>query len=158
MEELRVPTRRVTVDLFTSDGMRAHGVMFHSESLYESGSAADIASELNDERDFIPFQSEAPETGDCLVSKRHLVRVHLAGLTAADLTSEIVDAPSLVGTCTLLLEDGSTRTGRPLVETPVELARLVDKFNQSPTFFPFVTDDGVDFVHTDRVVRVVLES
>ena len=154
MKELRVPTRRITVEVYTTDGARTRGSMFHTESLYETGSAEDIVAELNDERVFVPIRSDDEEADSSLLSKRHIVRVHVPDLTVADLRPIEAEEALHAETCTLLLDDGSRLTGRPVVETPASLSRLVDKFNHAPAFMTFVSDDGVDFVHGDRIARI----
>ena len=158
MKELRVPTRRITVEVYTTDGARTRGSMFHTESLYETGSAEDIVAELNDERVFVPIRSENGEAQSSLLSKRHIVRVHVPDLTVADLRPVEADEAQRAETCTLQLDDGSRLTGRPVVETPASLSRLVDKFNHAPTFMTFVSDDGVDFVHGARIARIIPEG
>jgi hypothetical protein len=155
VEELKVPTRRITVEVFRTDGARACGTMFHTESLYQTGSAGDIVDELNDERTFVPFHAGDPTAESYLLNKRHIVRVHVPDLTAADFRPDRADGTSHEVTCELLLDNGTRLTGRPVVETPVAASRLLDKFNHAPTFVPFVTDDGIDFVHTDRIVRIL---
>ena len=45
-------------------------------------------------------------------------------------------------------------TGRPVVETPPANSRLIDKFNHAPTFVTFLTEHGVDFIHTAHIVRI----
>jgi hypothetical protein len=155
VKELRVPTRRITVEVYTTDGVRTRGSMFHTESLYETGSAEDIVAELNDERLFVPIRPENGETQSALLSKRHIVRVRVPDLSAVDLRPDETDAAQRAETCTLQLDDGSSLTGRPVVETPASLSRLVDKFNHAPTFITFVSDDGVDFVHGARIARII---
>jgi len=79
-------------------------------------------------------------------------------LTVADLRPVEADEAQRAETCTLQLDDGSRLTGRPVVETPASLSRLVDKFNHAPTFMTFVSDDGVDFVHGTRIARIIPEG
>jgi hypothetical protein len=155
LEELKVPTRRITVEIFTTDGARACGSMFHTESLYQTGSAGDIVNELNDERTFVPFHAGDPTAESYLLNKRHIVRVHVPELAAADFRPDGADDASHEVTCELLLDNGSSLTGRPIVETPEAASRLLDKFNHAPMFVPFLTDEGIDFVHTDRIVRIL---
>jgi len=155
LKELRIPTRRVSADVFTSDGNTARGYLFHAASVYESGTAEDILSELNDEREFIPFQHEEGGVRTCLLNKLHLVRVRAHDLSPDELLHpEAADMDDGRG-CTLWLADGSHVTGRPVVETRVGSTRLIDKLNSAPAFMIFVTDLGVEFVRVDQIVRVV---
>ncbi len=149
MNQLRVPTRRITVEVRTADGALAQGAMFHTETLYQTGGAEDIADELNDERSFVPFVAHDSEACDCLLNKRHIVRVRIAGPTE-------IRRPSAAGAplSTLLFSDGSWLTGRLLLDAPSGASRLLDKFNQAATFLPFATEDGVEFVNRAHIVRV----
>jgi hypothetical protein len=141
--------------VYTTDGVRTRGTMYHTESLYETGSAGDIVDELNDERVFVPIRSDDEVAVSSLLSKRHIVRVRVPDLTVADLRPDEADEAMRAEICTLLLDDGSRLTGRPVVETPASLSRLVDKFNHAPDFMIFVSDDGVDFVHGSRIARIL---
>jgi hypothetical protein len=141
--------------MFTTDGAATRGFMYHAESLYETGTAEDIADEFNDERRFIAFHPEEESAGVSLINKRHIVRVRVLDLTEADLRPANAEDAHHVDSCTLWLVDGSSVTGRPVVETPAESSRLLDKFNHSSTFLTFVTDDGVDFVQAAHIVKIV---
>lgn len=154
MDELRVPTRRVIVDVFLADGTCATGTLFHSESLYQSGGPGDILEELNDEREFVPFAAIDDAVGASLLSKRHVLRVRVHELKMEDLQMGQREAAECGRRCTLLLDDGSRITGRLALETPLTASRLVDKFNMAPSFLPFVTDECVELVHASHVVRV----
>ena len=149
----RVPTRRITVELFTLDGNDGtRGTMHHGESLYESGTGADIVNELNDDRAFIPFVADDGDAEQALINKQRILRVHVPDLTYDDLPQHGQAAPA--ESCTVWLSDESCRTGRPVVETPPANSRLIDKFNHAPTFVTFLTEHGVDFIHTAHIVRI----
>jgi hypothetical protein len=154
VEELKIPTRLIDVELLTADGDRARGAMFHPESLYESGGADDILEDLVDDRLFVPFLPEAAQQAPVLVNKRQIVSVGLPGLDVADLS--LVDEPddNCVRHCTLTLTVGGELSGRPVVETPATASRLLDKFNAAPRFVPFLTDEGLVFVQHTYILRI----
>jgi hypothetical protein len=154
VEELKVPTRAITVDIYTSDGAVRHGCMFHAETRYETGTAEDLACELNDQRAFLPLRSDDAETGNILLNKEHILRVHIPGLTADALLYDETDDGQPVAHCSVWLDDGSQLDGHPVVVTPGSRSRLLDKFNHAPEFLTFVSDDGVDFIHRSHVLRV----
>jgi len=158
MKELEIPTRSVTVEVQTADGTLACGVMYHTESLYQTGGAQDIVAELLDPRRFVPFSAELPVEEDCLLNKQHVIWIHLPELTAADLHADDADADHAGESCTILLADGSRLSGRPVVPTPPSSSRVADKFNQARTFVPFANGSGVYFVNIAHVVRVVRPS
>ena len=60
--------------------------------------------------------------------------------------------------CTIVLRDRSRLTGQLVFDAPLSASRLVDKFNQAPSFMTFVTDDGVDFVRRSHVTQVFQHS
>jgi hypothetical protein len=149
MEELQVPTRRITVDAFLSGGERLRGSLYLSESPYHKPIPQDVSAILNDDRTFLPFTTDEPDHA-ALLNKCHVLRVHL-GHDVAD--QESLD-PSTAAPCTLLLDDGTCLTGKVAIATPLACSRLVDKLNQATGFVPVITTHGIDFVHTMHVVRV----
>jgi len=154
VEELKVPTRAITVDIYTSDGAALHGCMFHVETRFEAGTAEDLACELNDQRAFLPLRSDDPAAGNMLLNKQHILRVHIPGLTADSLLEEEAEEARRSTRCSVWLDDGSRLDGCPVVITPDSRSRLLDKFNSAPEFLIFVSDDGVDFIHNSHVLRV----
>ena len=154
MEELKIPTRLITVDVLTADGNRTLGSMFHPESLHETGSAEDILDDLVDERCFVPFLPEAAEEGPFLLNKRQIVSVGLPDRSVADLRPVEAGDEGTPERCTLTLTVGPDLTGRPLVETPVTASRLLDKFNAARRFLPFVTDEGLVFIQHSYILRI----
>ena len=152
MEELKVPTRAVRVDVFLRDGTDATGWMYHRESLYETGSPSDIFSDLNDDRDFLPFEADNETLS--LLNKRHITRIVVHELGIEQLGPDGVTRYEELPVSTLLFDNGSRLDGRLVLETPGDSSRLVDKFNQAPTFVPFVFDDGVGLVNGARIVQI----
>ena len=150
MEELRVPTRRIAVELFMADGVHTRGVMYLTPTRHVAGTSEEIAELLNDERVFVPFRADDPTIDVWIVNKNHLTRVHLEECDTPGIEPE----PS----CTIVLRDRSRLTGQLIFDAPPSMSRLVDKFNGAPSFMTFVTDDGVDFVHRSHVTQVFQHS
>ena len=152
MDQLRVPTRRIEVQVFLVDGTRVTGTMFHHDALYDHGGPADICDELNDERAFLPFDSSTECGGAMLLSKRHILRVLVPDFSFEQFASDQHEQHE--DGSTLLLDDGTRVSGRLILETRLASSRLLDKLNQAPAFVPFVTDHGVELINRGRVVRV----
>ena len=157
MEELKVPTRLIAVEVSTTDGAVACGSMYHTESLYQTGSPEDIIDELNDERAFVPFAS-SDTMGNALLNKHHIVRVRVRDLSIEDLRPGEASELSHVHPCTLQLDDGTRITGRLVLETPTAQSRLVDKVNHGLSFVPFVTEEGVDLVNSTHITRILVDG
>ena len=71
MEELRVPTRRIAVELFMADGVHTRGVMYLTPTRHVAGTSEEIAELLNDERVFVPFRADDPTIDVWIVNKNH---------------------------------------------------------------------------------------
>ena len=154
MEQLRVPTRRIEVEVFLEDGAQVKGTLFHRAAMYDCGGAADVCHDLNDERAFLPFDTDDENSGDALLSKRHIIRVLVHDFTVDQLGPGQTEQFEQASTSMLMLDDGTQLSGRLVLETPLASSRLLDKFNQAPTFVPFVTDLGVELINCAHVVRI----
>ena len=157
MEELKVPTRLIAVEVCTTDGAIACGSMYHTESLYQTGSPEDIIDELNDDRAFVPFAA-SDTLGNALLSKRHIVRVRVSELAIDNMRPGEASELQHVHPCTLQFDDGTRITGRLVLETPISQSRLVDKVNQGLSFVPFVSDEGVDLVNCTHIARILVDD
>lgn len=162
MEELKVPTQAVRVEVITDTGVALQGFLFVGESRYRTGRPEDDLIEvLNDERRFLPFEecgSEPAAQRPAILNKSHVVRVDLAtdeGPLFDPLHSDDDDEVVAGGdTCSLLLTDGTCVMGRVRVEMPPSLSRLLDKLNHADCFLPVVDRDGFHFVNLAHVVHV----
>ena len=117
MEELKIPTRLIAVEVSTTDGATACGSMYHTDSPYQTGSPEDIIDELNDDRAFVPFAS-SDTMENALLSKRHIVRVRVPDLSIEDLRPGEASELTHAHRCTLQFDDGTRVTGRLVLETP----------------------------------------
>lgn len=163
MEELQVPTRRIRVEIIANSGDRFHGALFAPEMQYRTRPVEYVLHLLNDDRDFLPFQRESGSESSMIFNKSHIVRVRLEtdGPWADPFDSD--SEPQEFSTygadmehevCTALLSDGTRLSGRLAVETRWSSSRLLDKLNMAQRFVPFVTDQGIEFVQRDRMVRI----
>jgi hypothetical protein len=147
--------QRLTVDVFTTDGVRVSGSLYLVAASYTRGRPEEVADLLNDDRTFVPFAGHDPAERPGVLHKGHIVRVHTAAPAAAD-PQDAPPSPRSDGAeaCTLLLDDGTWLEGRLCVDTPLASSRLVDKLNLASRFVPVLADDGIVFVNRDHVIRV----
>ena len=153
MQELKVPMRRIAVEVCLVGGARVTGFLFHAESPYQTASPGDIAAELNDERDFVPFDASDDDRFS-LLAKRHLLRIRIQGAQVDDLEPAAAAELEAAQPCELEFDDGTRLTGRPALGSPAGASRLLDKLNQAPTFLHVVTANGIELVNMRRIVRV----
>jgi hypothetical protein len=153
VQELQVPTHRVTVELFTDRGERIEGGIFVAEAPYHTDRVEDIQQALNDQRSFLPFDSDDPGTSYRIVNKSHIVRVKLSG-SPEELLAEGAETRPEGKACSLHLADGNRIQGEVAVETPWSSSRVVDKFNQAEPFVLVVTEESVEFVQTQHIIFV----
>lgn len=156
MDELRVPTRRVEVEIIFANGATDRGSFYLTDSLYPRTVSDELSELLNDERAFVPFSSVNTHVGQSLICKRHLLRVRAReNESATDLQSQSAErAPR----CVVLFDDESRLAGRPMQEVPLACSRLVDKVNQAPPFLAFLTADGLEFLQMAHIVRITTED
>jgi hypothetical protein len=163
MEELQVPTRRIRVQIATNSGDSFEGALFAPEMQYRTRPVEYVLHLLNDDRDFLPFQLEADSGRSLLFNKSHIVRVHLGtdgrwadpfeqAAERQEFTTYGADMEHEV--CTALLSDGTRLSGRLAVETRWSSSRLLDKLNLNQRFVPLVTDEGIEFVQRNQMVRI----
>lgn len=160
MQELQVPTQQIPVEIFTNTGERMRGQLFVPDIPQATGPIDHVRRVLADDRLFLPFATEAPESMLVFLGKRHLMRVRIEGVVPADAgTDEESDAEAAGeiragDPCGVVLADGTRLDGVVHVDTPWWMSRLVDKLNQAETFLELVTDKGTEFIGTEHVVRV----
>lgn len=154
VRELQVPVRKIGVEIVAVGGERWRGSLFLSDLPRHTGGPEDVMQLLNDERAFLPFMSEHPDSAWRALSKRHILRVHLeatAGTEIPDVARWVEDD---VRGRTLVLDDGSRVTGDLCVATPSHAARLLDKLNLAGRFIQLRTPGGVEFIQRAHIVWV----
>jgi len=154
MDELRVPTRRVEVEIVFANGSTDHGSFYLTDSPYADHAAKELAEFLNDEREFVPFSSDDSHVGLSLICKRHFLRVRAQNMDADSLMSPGVEPTDDDPPCVVLFDDETRLTGRAVHEVPVASSRLVDKVNQAPPFLAFLTSSGLEFLQVAHIVRI----
>lgn len=153
MQELQVPTHRVAVELFTKRGERFAGGLFVTEAPYHTDRVEDLKQALNDQRMFLPFDSDQNATECHIINKSQVTRIKLEG-QPEDLLREGAESRPEGKACELRLADGTSIEGEVAVDTPWSLSRLVDKFNAAEPFVLVVTKDSVEFVQLCHIVCV----
>jgi hypothetical protein len=159
MEELQVPTHSIDVEIHTDDGKQLQGLLYAAERRYVTGEFAKLVHLLNDERNFLPFQAMDPggrKRRHVILNKDHIVRVRLSSeaASATGVGTKPEDQGESPGENTVVLTDGTCLVGRVVVETPRSQSRLVDKLNHAERFIPIISDESVDFVQRDHVLRL----
>lgn len=152
MEELRVPTRQIHVEVVISTGAHVQGSLFVHESPYYSCNSEYVVHLLNDERTFLPLAVDEHPAAPFIVNKSHIVRVRLP-LPAQERSEQTEHAAIDHADCTLHLADGDSVKGTLSLDTPETSSRVVDKLNLAESFVPVVTDEGIDFVRKSHVVH-----
>ena len=105
MEQLQVPTRQITVDVYTTDRERLSGYLFVADTPFQTGGPEDVVDVLNDERRFLPFVASDPTRGQPLLNKDHVVRVHLSDSSHFESSHDLDDATE-AAPCQVVLADG----------------------------------------------------
>jgi len=158
MDELRVPTRRVEVEIVFANGSTDRGSFYLTDSPYAEAAAKELSEFLNDEREFVPFSSDDSHVGHSLICKRHLLRVRTQDMSAESLKNPGHEPTAGDTSCVVLFDDESRLSGQAVHEVPLSCSRLVDKVNQSPPFLAFVTAEGLEFLQVSHIVRITSED
>lgn len=156
MRELRVPKRRVEVELTFTGGERRTVAVFLSEQAPEHAGPERVSDVLTRREPFFPAID--PTTGETNLVAR--AAVALARLARAD---EPGDADELTipteHEVEIHLRDGQQVGGTLAYVLPPERSRLVDFLNVAPPFFRLlVGGDLLLLVSRDQVARVTALS
>jgi hypothetical protein len=149
MDQLRVPKRRVEVELLLLGAGRQRVAVFLAEfsSVHEGHER--LGDLLGGPTEFIPAVDVA--TGATLI-------VHIACIGAALAGPEeaLDDDAELPTECEVevTLLDGQSLSGVLSFVRPPERSRIVDFLNDAPLFFPLTIGDRVAFINKHRVSRV----
>lgn len=153
-EELRIPKRPMTVNLWVHPEGPVVGCLFLAET-GESGALEDPLEALNAPPPFIVVRREQGPPGEIrFYNKRAIVRVLCDEACAAD--AERL-AANVVQPCELRLMDGTVLHGTVHHSLPPERARLYDFFNLGDERFVRIRldDGGICLVNKAYVVAVV---
>lgn len=154
MDELRIPKRRVPVDVVLPGGVTRNVLVFLSEAAPGHEGPERLSDLLNGSDAFIPAQ-EANGGGMTFLHRTSIAVARVAAefdLDAASFTPETEHEVEIA------LADGSHLCGRVRYSLPPERARLVDFLNRAEPFFRLVERDAVALVGRAHVARVSIPS
>jgi len=153
MEDLRVPKRRVPVQVLLPGGMKTPMVMFLSEVAADHTGPERPSDLLNGGDDFVPAFDEAGKVMTFL-NRSAIAAIRLDPAIDADVDEE-VSIPT-EHEVELLLQDGSTLRGLVSFLRPSERSRLIDFLNEAPPFFRLIDAGTLVLVNKRHVARVTL--
>lgn len=155
MEELRVPKRRVPVDVVLPGGVAQNVFVFLSEAAPGHDGPERLADLLNGTDPFIPAQV-ANGGGMTFL---HRISIAVARVAPEfDLEAGEAVSPDTEHEVEITLVDGTRVQGRVGYSLPPERARLVDFLNLCEPFFRVVEPDAVALVGRAHVARVGFAS
>ncbi|HZZ85854.1 MAG TPA: hypothetical protein VFE30_15070 [Anaeromyxobacteraceae bacterium] len=151
MDELRVPKRRVAVEVGLSGGGTRRVTVFLADFASSHSGAERLSDLLNGDGDFIPaFDEQA--AGMSFVNRSGIAFARVARAVEADGADDITIPTEHAVELTLC--DGRKLQGLVSYVLPAERSRLVDFLNDSPPFFPLLEPDAVVLVNRRLVSRV----
>src|SRR5512138_1903660 len=155
MEDLRVPKRRIPVEVLLPGGSTRTMALFLSEVAADHTGQERPSDLLNGGDDFVPAFDE---TGKAMtfLNRSAISAVRLDPSLDTDLDEE-VSIPT-EHEVELLLQDGTDVRGLVSYLRPAERSRLVDFLNEAPPFFRLIDAALLVLVNKRHVVRVSLVS
>jgi hypothetical protein len=143
MEEFRVPTTPIDVELQFVDGRISRGTVFVPAS-------TPVDSWVGEATLFFPFRREGAAEAE-LVAKRSVVRLSFTPPAAPD-----PDTAPEVERCRVAIEcSGGQFEGEILVDMPSHQRRLLDYINQPAGFVAVHQGGTVHLIQKRLVIRVV---
>jgi hypothetical protein len=153
MDDLRVPKRRIPVEMLLPGGASRQTTLFLSEVAADHTGPERPSDLLNGGDDFVPAFDE---TGKAMtfLNRSAISAVRLDPALDADL-DEDVTLPT-EHEVEVLLQDGTPLRGLVSFLRPAERSRLVDFLNEAPPFFRLIDGAVLVLVNKRHVVRVSL--
>lgn len=146
MEEYRVPTTSIEVELQFTDSRVQRGVIFVPASQSVDAWSADPAA-------FFPFRPAGTQ-GTELIARRSVVRLSFTPPPARE-----EDAPTGMERCAVAIEYAGGRfDGEVLLDTPSNQRRLVDYVNQPGAFLTLHKGEKAHLIQKRWVVRIIQTS
>ena len=146
MEEFRVPTTSIEVELQFTDSRVQRGAIFVPASQSVEAWSSDTAA-------FFPFRSAGTQ-GTELIARRFVVRL---SYTAPPASGE--DTQTTMERCAVVIEcPGGRFEGEVILDTPSNQRRLVDYVNQPAAFISLRKGERVHLIQKRLVVRVIQTS
>jgi hypothetical protein len=155
MDDLRVPKRRIPVEVLLPGGTTCKMAMFLSEVAADHTGPERPSDLLNGGDDFVPAFDEASKAMTFL-NRSTIAAVRLDPALDTDV-EEDVSIPT-EHEVELLLQDGTSLRGLVSYLRPSERSRLVDFLNEAPPFFRLIDAAVLVLVNKRHVVRVSLLS
>jgi hypothetical protein len=153
MDDLRVPKRRVPVEVLLPGGATARMALFLSEVAADHTGPERPSDLLNGGDDFVPAFDESGKAMTFL-SRGSVSAVRLdPALEGAE--EEDVTLPT-EHEVEVLLQNGTVLRGLVTYLRPADRSRLVDFLNEAPPFFRLLDAQGLSLVNKRHVVRVSL--
>lgn len=143
MEEFRVPTTPVEVELQFVDGRASRGTVFIPAS-------APVEAWISEPSQFFPFRAEGTVVAE-IVAKASVVRLSFTPPPARDDDTEMAMERSAV----LIECPGGRFEGEVLLDTPSNQRRVLDYVNQPGAFISLHKDDRVHLIQKRLVIRII---
>jgi hypothetical protein len=146
MEEFRVPTTSIEVELQFTDSRVQRGAIFVPASQSVEAWSGDTSA-------FFPFRPAGTQ-GTELIARRSVVRL---SFTSPEVREE--DTPTTMERCAVVIEcPGGRFEGEVLLDTPTNQRRLVDYVNQPGAFITLHKGEKVHLIQKKLVVRIIQTS
>ncbi len=155
MEDLRVPKRRIPVEVLLPGGRKSQMALYLSEVAADHTGPERPSDLLNGGDDFVPAFDETGEAMTFL-NRSAITALQMDPSLDADVDEE-VSIPT-EHEVEVLLQDGTTLRGLISYLRPAERSRLVDFLNEAPPFFRLLDAAVLVLVNKRHVVRVTLLS
>lgn len=143
MEEFRVPTTPIEVELQFVDAKVARGTVFVS-------AAASVDSWISEPSLFFPFRPEGAQVAE-IVAKASLVRLTFTPPPAPDGDTDM----SLERSAVVIECPGGRFEGEVHLDTPGNQRRVLDYVNQPDAFLRLHEGDRLHLIQKRLVVRIV---
>lgn len=153
MDDLRVPKRRVPVEVLLPGGATCRMAMFLSEVAQDHTGLERPSDLLNGGDDFVPAFDEAGKAMTFL-NRSAISALRIDPALDADAEEE-VSIPT-EHEVEVLLQDGTALRGLVSYLRPPARSRLVDFLNEAPPFFRLLDGAVLVLVNKRHVVRVSL--
>jgi hypothetical protein len=155
LDDLRVPKRRIPVEVLLPGGATRRMALFLSEVAEDHTGPERPSDLLNGGDDFVPAFDEEGK------AMTFLNRSAVAALRLEPSLDEDVDEAVSIPTeheVEVLLQDGSALVGLVSYLRPSERSRLVDFLNEPPPFFRLFQGATLVLVNKRHAVRVTLRN
>lgn len=143
MEEFRVPTTAVSVEVQFVDGRAARGTVFIP-------AATSVESWIGEASLFFPFRVEGTVVAE-IVAKASVVRLSFTPPPARDEDTDMATERIAV----LVECPGGRFEGEILLDTPSNQRRVLDSVNQPGAYISLHKDDRVHLIQKRLVIRII---